>query len=311
MIGVLWAYEGWQYVTFSAGEAKDPQRTFPRAISIATFLLIVLYLMANLGYVRALGAGRRSEQPARRGGRHRHDPRPGCRCGGERAHSRVDLQRAQRARAHDAAHVLRNGARRLFFQKLASVHPRFGTPAFSIVALTAWGALLAASGTFNQLLTYAVFTGWIFYALGALAVMMLRRSEPNAARPFRVPGYPVTPILFVVAAAALVINTIATQPGISSIGLGFVALGAPAFFIWRSRGRAVPAAASPDVSDNDSRARGSATAPAHGRRRALGVRRCGERSEARRGRPPELRRLRREGDEGLEGTGDGDRHRAE
>jgi len=77
-------------------------------------------------------------------------------------------------------------------------------------------------------------------------VMMLRRSEPNAARPFRVPGYPVTPILFVVAAVALVINTIITQPGISSIGLGFVALGAPVFFIWRSRGRApVAAVASP------------------------------------------------------------------
>jgi amino acid transporter len=96
------------------------------------------------------------------------------------------------------------------------------------------------------LLTYAVFTGWIFYALGALAVMMLRRSEPNAVRPFRVPGYPVTPILFVVAAVALVLNTIVTQPGISSIGLGFVALGAPVFFIWRSRGRAaVAAVASP------------------------------------------------------------------
>jgi APA family basic amino acid/polyamine antiporter len=140
----------------------------------------------------------------------------------------------------------------LFFQKLTSVHPRFGTPAFAIVTLTAWGAALAASGTFSQLLTYAVFTGWIFYALGALAVMALRRSEPNAVRPFRVPGYPLTPILFVVAAAALVVNTVVTQPGISSIGLGFVALGAPVFFIWRSRGRAagVPAVASPvDGSD--------------------------------------------------------------
>ncbi len=246
MIGVLWAYEGWQYVTFSAGEAKDPQRTFPRAISIATFLLIVLYLMANLGYVRALGpAGVANSQRV--------------------AADAIGTILGPVAGAVVSALILvsifsaLNGlilttprmyyamaCDGLFFQKLTSVHPRFGTPAFAIVTLTAWGALLAASGTFSQLLTYAVFTGWIFYALGALAVMMLRRSEPNALRPFRVPGYPVTPILFVVAAVALVVNTVITQPGISSIGLAFVALGAPVFFIWRSRGRApVAAVASP------------------------------------------------------------------
>jgi APA family basic amino acid/polyamine antiporter len=100
-----------------------------------------------------------------------------------------------------------------------------------------WGALLAAIGTYSQLLTNAVFTGSIFYAGGALAVIALRRSEPNVPRPFRVPGYPVTPLLFVIAAVLLVINTIVTQPGISSIGLAFVALGAPVFFFWRSRDR--------------------------------------------------------------------------
>jgi len=109
---------------------------------------------------------------------------------------------------------------------------------------------LAASGTFSQLLTYAVFTGWIFYAGGALAVIALRRSAPNAPRPFRVPGYPVTPLLFVIAAVLLVINTIVTQPGISSIGLGFVAAGAPVFFLWRMKaGRSTPpdAVPAPDV----------------------------------------------------------------
>ena len=238
MIGVLWAYEGWQYVTFSAGEAKDPQRTFPRAISIATFLLIVLYLMANLGYVRALGpAGvANSQRVAADAIGTILGPVAGAVVSTlilVSIFSALNGLILTTPRMYYA--MARDG---LFFQKLTSVHPRFGTPAFAIVTLTAWGALLAASGTFSQLLTYAVFTGWIFYALGALAVMMLRRSEPNAVRPFRVPGYPVTPILLVVAAIALVINTIVTQPGISSIGLAFVALGAPVFFIWRSRGRA-------------------------------------------------------------------------
>ena len=238
MIGVLWAYEGWQYVTFSAGEAKDPQRTFPRAISIATFLLIVLYLMANLGYVRALGpAGvANSQRVAADAIGTILGPVAGAVVS---ALILVSIFSALNGLILTTPRMYYAMARDgLFFKKLTSVHPRFGTPAFAIVTLTAWGALLAASGTFSQLLTYAVFTGWIFYALGALAVMMLRRSEPNAVRPFRVPGYPVTPILFVVAAIALVINTIVTQPGISSIGLAFVALGAPVFFIWRSRGRA-------------------------------------------------------------------------
>jgi len=246
MIGVLWAYEGWQYVTFSAGEAKDPQRTFPRAISIATFLLIVLYLMANLGYVRALGpAGvANSQRVAADAIGTILGPVAGAVVS---ALILVSIFSALNGLVLTTPRMYYAMARDgLFFQRVTSVHPRFGTPVFAIVALTGWGAVLAGSGTFNQLLTYAVFTGWIFYALGALAVMMLRRSEPNAARPFRVPGYPVTPILFVVAAVALVINTIITQPGISSIGLGFVALGAPVFFIWRSRGRApVAAVASP------------------------------------------------------------------
>ena len=245
MIGVLWAYEGWQYVTFSAGEAKDPQRTFPRAISIATFLLIVLYLMANLGYVRALGpvGVANSQRVAADAIGTILGPVAGAVVS---ALILVSIFSALNGLILTTPRMYYAMARDgLFFKKLTAVHPRFGTPAFAIVTLTAWGALLAASGTFSQLLTYAVFTGWIFYALGALAVMMLRRSEPNALRPFRVPGYPVTPILFVVAAVALVVNTVITQPGISSIGLAFVALGAPVFFIWRSRGRAsVPAVAS-------------------------------------------------------------------
>jgi APA family basic amino acid/polyamine antiporter len=243
MIGVLWAYEGWQYVTFSAGEAKDPQRTFPRAISIATFLLIVLYLVANLGYVRALGTAgaANSQRVAADAISTILGPAASVVV---TALILVSIFSALNGLVLTAPRMYYAMARDgLFFRRLTAVHPRFGTPAIAIITLTAWGAVLAASGTFTDLLTYAVFTGWIFYALGALAVMALRRSAPNVVRPFRVPGYPVTPLLFVVAAVLLVINTIVTQPAISSIGLGFVALGAPVFFIWRARARSsVPAA---------------------------------------------------------------------
>jgi APA family basic amino acid/polyamine antiporter len=124
----------------------------------------------------------------------------------------------------------------IFFRRLALVHPRFGTPATAIVASSLWAMLLAASGTFEQLFTYVVFIGWIFYGLGAVAVFRYRQLEPDAPRPFRVPGYPVTPTLFVASAAAIVLNTIVAQPGRAALGLGVLLLGSPAYLIWRRRG---------------------------------------------------------------------------
>jgi APA family basic amino acid/polyamine antiporter len=97
--------------------------------------------------------------------------------------------------------------------------------------------LLAATGTFDQLLTYVVFTGWIFYALGAASIFFYRRRLPDAHRPFRVPGYPVTPLLFVAASAAIVLNALFTQTGRAMIGLAVVLTGAPAYLVWRSRTR--------------------------------------------------------------------------
>ena len=235
MIGVLWAYEGWQYVTFSAGEARDPQRTFPRAISIATLLLIVLYMLANVGYVAALGptAAANSQRVAADAVGTVFGPIAGSIVA---ALILVSIFSALNGMVLTAPRMYFAMARDgLFFERMGGVHARFGTPAFAIITFAAWGALLAASGTFEQLLTYAVFTGWIFYALGALAVFVFRRREPNAARPFRVPGYPVTPVLFVAAAGLLVANTVATQSGRAAIGLGVVALGAPAYYAWRAR----------------------------------------------------------------------------
>jgi APA family basic amino acid/polyamine antiporter len=129
----------------------------------------------------------------------------------------------------------------VFFAKLAEVHPRFNTPAIAIVASSVWAMVLAASGTFEQLLTYVVFVGWIFYALGALAIFAYRRREPNMTRPFRTPGYPVTPILFVLSAAAIVINTVVTQPRNVIFAIGLMVLGIPAYYMWRSRLAKAPA----------------------------------------------------------------------
>ena len=237
MVGVLWAYEGWQYVTFSAGETRDPQRTFPRGIIIGTALLIAIYMLANIAYIAALGPTAAAQSP-----RIAADA-VGVTMGSAAAKLIaativLSMFSAANGLTLTAPRVYYAMARDgVFFQRLASVHPRFGTPAFAVIASSLWAMLLAATGTFTVLLTYVVFTGWIFYALGALSIFSYRRSRPNATRPFRVPGYPVTPILFVLASAAIVINTLLTQPGIALRGLIVVAIGVPAFYAWRVQRR--------------------------------------------------------------------------
>lgn len=241
MIGVLWAYEGWQYITFSAGETRDPQRTFPLGIGIGTALLIGIYVLANIGYIIALGAdgAMHSERIAAESMAVLFGPAAGKLIA---AVILVSMFSAANGLTLTAPRLYYSMSRDgVFFAKLAEVHPRFSTPAIAIVASSIWAMLLAATGTFDQLLTYVVFVGWIFYALGALAIFAYRRREPNLPRPFRTPGYPVTPILFVLSAAAIVINTIVTQPKNVIFAIVLMGLGVPAYYMWRSRLAKAPA----------------------------------------------------------------------
>ena len=104
-----------------------------------------------------------------------------------------------------------------------------------MLSTTAISVVYALSGTFDQLLTAVVFTAWAFYGLGATAIFVFHRRSPGAQRPFNVPGYPFTPVLFVAAAAGVVVNTLFTQPTVSLAGLGILLLGVPAFYAWRRR----------------------------------------------------------------------------
>jgi APA family basic amino acid/polyamine antiporter len=235
MIGVLWAYEGWQYVTFSAGEAIEPQRTFARGIVLGTALLIAIYELANVGYLRALG-------PSGVGASNRVASEAASLVVGPWAGTflaaiilisifsaanglTLTLPRLFYAMARDG----------LFFARLATIHPRFGTPAAAILGTTLWSTVLVLSGTFEQLLTYVIFMSWLWFALAALAIFAYRRRPPVTPRPFSTPGYPVTPIVFIVAALLIVGNTVVAQPVQSLVGLGFALLGVPAYFFWRAR----------------------------------------------------------------------------
>lgn len=233
MIGVLWAYEGWQFATFSAAEVIEPQRTYPRAFFFGTITLILLYLLANIAYVAALG-------PEKAAGSERIAAASLAEVAGEWAGKivaaaiLVSMLSAANSIVLTSSRVFYAMAGdRLFFSKLAEIHPRFHTPAFSIVALSVWAALMAVSGTFDQLLTYVVFAGWIFYALAAAAIFAYRKRRIGNDAPYRVPGYPATPILFIVSGFALVANTFVARPWEAVIGVLIVATGVPAYLFWR------------------------------------------------------------------------------
>ena len=240
MVAVLWAYEGWQYATFVGGEVQNPQRNFPLGLVLGTVACIVIYVLANLGYVAGLGptALQSSTTVA-----------SDAVAAGFGANAGKIIAIPVLSSIVSGAHGIMLTASRVFyamardgvfFQKLGEIHPRFGTPANSVLAVSAWAAVLALSGQFNTLLTYVVFVGWIFYGLGGLCVIVFRRKDPDAPRPFKVPGYPVTPLLFVAAALVIVVNTVVSNPVRGAIGIGGTLAGVPIYFLWKmSKGAAV------------------------------------------------------------------------
>ena len=245
MIAVLWAYEGWQYATFSAGEVKDPQRTFPRGLVIGTLALIVIYCFANVAYIAALGPERvaASNTVAADAVGALMGPWAARLIAGAILISMFSAANSILLTTPRVYYAMaRDG---IFFRSLGEVHPRFKTPAIAVVVQAVWAMGLAATGTFNQLLLYVVFTGWIFYALGAASIFVYRHKQPNAVRPFRVPGYPFTPALFVIASAIIVINTLVDVPGRALVGLAFVVAGAPVYFLWRAFAPPAPRAEAP------------------------------------------------------------------
>ena len=240
MIAALWSYEGWQFASFSAGEAAHPQRDFPRAFFYGTLSLTVIYVIAALSYVAALGpaAAARSDTIAATA--------MGVILGPTAAKFVAFLVMIS---TFSSANSVQLTAPRvyfamagdgLFFRKMAEVHPRFRTPAFAILTAGIWAAVLACLGSFQQLFTYVIFTGWIFYGLAGASIFVYRRRMPGAALPYRVPGYPWTPAIFVLATAALVVNAIFSRPTGALAGLGVVLAGVPAFLIWRTRGSKKP-----------------------------------------------------------------------
>jgi basic amino acid/polyamine antiporter, APA family len=233
LIGALWAYHGWQTLSYAAGEVSDPGRVLPRSYFLGMLLVIVVYLSANLAYLRVLPLASLAEHQrvAAQAMEILAGPRGSafvsalilCSIFGALNGNVLGGARVSYAMARDG----------LFFSAVGRVHRRFETPSVALFIQGAWAIALAASGTYEQLYTYVVFTAWIFYAAAALGVVILRRRMPSLERPYRVWGYHILPLGFSLAALAIVANTVATKPREAAIGLGLLLSGLPVYLIWR------------------------------------------------------------------------------
>ena len=241
MIAVLWAYEGWQFGTYSAGEVLDPQRNFPRAFLAGSLLLAGLYLIAVLAYLVALGpaAATASDAIAATAAGEVLGPWAGKLVALTILVSTFSATNSVILTAPRVFYAMAQDD--LFFKKLAVVHERFRTPAFAIVALGVWSAVLTCAGKFSELIGGVIFVGWIFYGLGAAAIFPIRRASAGRPIPYRVPGYPWTPMMFVLVAAAIVGNAIylafrdPSQFKNLAVAILLFLFGLPAYFFWRKR----------------------------------------------------------------------------
>src|SRR5580704_5239683 len=208
MMAVLWAYEGWQFGTYSAGEVVEPQKSFPRAFLLGSLILVALYLIVNVAYLIALGpaAATMSDAIAATAATAVLGPWAGKMIALTILVSTFSATNSVILTAPRVFYAMAND--NLFFKKLAEVHPRFRTPANAVIALGVWSAILACAGKFAELIGGVIFIGWIFYGLGAAAIFPIRRASQGKAIPYRAPGYPFTPAVFVAAASLIVANAI-------------------------------------------------------------------------------------------------------
>src|SRR5262245_22351963 len=233
MIGVLWCFDGWYQATYCAGEVRDPARSLPRGMILGVLATAVLYFLVNLVYLRALSP---------------HDLGEAPRIGEAVAHSLFGpgaarliglavlisiigcLSTCVLTAARIYLPMAQDG---LFFSALAKIHPVHRVPTACLLAQAAWSIVLAFTGSYEQLGTYVIFAVFLFHMAAGAAVLVLRRTRPDWPRPYRTWGYPWTPAIFILVSLAFVLSTLLERPRESLWGLGFVALGLPAYAWWR------------------------------------------------------------------------------
>ncbi len=235
IVAVSWAFDGWHNITYIAGEIKDPKRSLPVALVAGTLIISALYLLVNYVYLLALpvdevvGVVRIAERASTA-------LFSGTTAGLISAAVIISIFGALNGAIFVGPRVYYAMARDgVFFSKVGEVHPRFGTPAFAILLQAVWASLLAMSGSYEQLFTYVVFVSFIFWIAATASVFVLRVRRPDLPRPYRTWGYPIVPLVFIIATSAIMINTLIARPVESLAGLAITTLGVPVYQYWRRR----------------------------------------------------------------------------
>ena len=233
LVAVNWTVGGWEYVTFTAGEIKNPKKNLPLALFIGTLVILVLYLLINITYLKALPMNALAGE---------------IKVGEAAAKALygqgiaglftivviISMFGALNGNILVGARVTYAMAKdNLFFPSAAKVHPKNHTPGNAIIIQGVWSGILALSGTFEELITLVVFVNFMMWIAAASTVFVLRKKQPDLDRPYKVWGYPYVPAFFILFSTAIMINTFFTAPAQSFLGLGLTLLGVPAYLFWR------------------------------------------------------------------------------
>ena len=236
--GAFWSYDGWNNVTFLAGEVKDPTRNMPLALGLGTALVVGVYLLVNMAYLYMLPTAEMagSRLVAADVMQRVLGPVGGALISGLVVLSTFGSTNGSiMASARVSFAMAQDG---LFFSALGRVHPRFRTPAVALAVQGVWASVLVFSGSFDQLTDMLIFVSWIFYALAALGVISLRSRMPDRHRPYRVWGYPMVPALFAAFAATFVVVTLTQNPRDALMGLTLLAPGVLLYGYFKKNGEA-------------------------------------------------------------------------
>jgi basic amino acid/polyamine antiporter, APA family len=235
MVGALWAYDGWNNVSMVSSEIKHPERNLPRALIFGIMAVIVTYLLVNIAYFHVLSPTEvaHTDQVAAGMMAKLYGP---IAARAVTVVVLISILAALNGSILSGARVPYAMARDgYFFKVIADVHPKYKTPGNSMIALCLWSAILILSGWYEQLYNFVIFGSWILYGMTAASVFVLRRKRPDMPRPYRVTGYPVVAVLFVLVALVLLGSTLGNSPRESLMGLGFMAVGIPLYFHFRRK----------------------------------------------------------------------------
>jgi len=231
----LMAYNGWSYVSFVAGEIKNPQRNLPRAMTLGMVAVMALYVTANAAYLNVLTVPEiaATERVGAAVATHTMGPAGASVLAAVVLLSIIGAVNGQMLTgARIPFAQARDG---LFFARFGRVHPRFKTPALAIAAQTVWTGLLVVTGSYETLFAYALLSSWIVYTLGVAAVWVLRRKAPDAPRPYKMWGYPYTMWAFLIVSAWYMADAMVNQTRPSLMAFVVSAAGIPFYIYWRTR----------------------------------------------------------------------------